>query len=95
MSNHTLLPDLLTIFVVSITVVFLFHQFRLPSIAGFLCAGAMIGPHGLNLVSDQDQVKVLAEGDIDRPLQVKAHAFSAAARSKIEAAGGSVEVLDS
>ena len=61
MSNHTLLPDLLTIFVVSITVVFLFHQFRLPSIAGFLCAGAMIGPHGLNLVSDQDQVKVLAE----------------------------------
>ncbi|MEX5213857.1 MAG: cation:proton antiporter [Nitrospiraceae bacterium] len=61
MSNHTLLPDLLTIFVVSITVVFIFHQFRLPSIAGFLCAGAMIGPHGLNLVSDQEQVKVLAE----------------------------------
>lgn len=61
MSNHTLLPDLLTIFVVSITVVFLFHQFRLPSIAGFLCAGAMIGPYGLNLVSDQEQVKVLAE----------------------------------
>ncbi len=61
MTDHAILNDLLTIFVVSITVVFLFHQFRLPSIAGFLCAGAMIGPHGLNLVSDQEQVRVLAE----------------------------------
>jgi len=36
-------------------------------------------------------VKVLGEGDIDRPLSVKAHKFSAAARAKIEAAGGTVE----
>lgn len=61
MNDHAILNDLLTIFVVSITIVFVFHQLRLPSIAGFLCAGAMIGPHGLNLVSDQDQVQVLAE----------------------------------
>jgi large subunit ribosomal protein L15 len=38
-------------------------------------------------------VKVLAKGEIDRPLTVRAHAFSAAARAKIEAAGGTVEVL--
>jgi large subunit ribosomal protein L15 len=38
-------------------------------------------------------VKVLALGDIDRALTVKADAFSEAARAKIEAAGGSVEVL--
>ncbi|GKS60003.1 sodium/hydrogen exchanger family/TrkA domain protein [Nitrospira sp.] len=61
MPEHGILNDLLTIFVISITIVFVFHQLRLPSIAGFLCAGAMIGPHGLNLVSDQEQVKVLAE----------------------------------
>lgn len=39
-------------------------------------------------------VKVLARGEIDKPLAVRAHAFSEAARAKIEAAGGSVEVLD-
>ena len=37
------------------------------------------------------QVKILSEGDIKHPLVVKAHKFSAAARAKIEAVGGSVE----
>ncbi|MFC1918708.1 50S ribosomal protein L15 [Chloroflexota bacterium] len=36
-------------------------------------------------------VKILAEGDIKHPLSVKAHHFSAAAKAKIEAAGGKVE----
>ena len=36
-------------------------------------------------------VKVLADGDIDRPLTVKADKFSASARAKIEAAGGKAE----
>ena len=61
MSNHTLLPDLLTIFVVSITVVFLFHQFRLPSIAGFIFAGALVGPNALGFVKDTERVKAVAE----------------------------------
>jgi large subunit ribosomal protein L15 len=38
-------------------------------------------------------VKVLARGEIDKALTVRAHAFSDAAREKIETAGGSVEVL--
>ena len=38
-------------------------------------------------------VKILGTGDLDRKLVVKAHAFSAAARSKIEAAGGSCEIV--
>lgn len=38
-------------------------------------------------------VKILAEGDLDRALTVRAHAFSAGAKSKIEAAGGTVEVV--
>ena len=40
-----------------------------------------------------DAVKVLGEGEIDRPLTVRAHAFSKAAREKIEKAGGKAEVL--
>ena len=38
-------------------------------------------------------VKVLAEGSITFPLSVKAHKFSTAAKAKIEAVGGSVEVV--
>ena len=36
-------------------------------------------------------IKILAEGDISHPLLVKANRFSAAAKAKIEAAGGKVE----
>ena len=36
-------------------------------------------------------IKVLADGDIDRSLVVKANKFSAAAKAKIEAAGGKAE----
>jgi len=39
------------------------------------------------------RIKVLARGDLDKKLTVKAHAFSEAARRKIEAAGGTAEVL--
>ena len=38
-------------------------------------------------------VKLLAGGDIDRALTVRVHAASAAARAKIEAAGGTVELI--
>ena len=61
MTDYGVLANLLVIFTVSIAVVFVFHKFRLPSIAGFLVAGALIGPHGLNLISDMGTVQVLAE----------------------------------
>jgi large subunit ribosomal protein L15 len=38
-------------------------------------------------------VKILGNGDIDRPLVVKANKFSAAAEKKIVAAGGKVEAI--
>ncbi|HZG64354.1 MAG TPA: 50S ribosomal protein L15, partial [Rubrobacteraceae bacterium] len=40
-------------------------------------------------------VKILGDGEIGRAITVRAHAFSSSAREKIEAAGGSVEVLES
>jgi large subunit ribosomal protein L15 len=39
-------------------------------------------------------VKVLAKGELSKPLTVHAHAFSAAARERIEAAGGTCQVLE-
>ncbi len=46
------------------------------------------------LVKHRGLIKVLGEGEIDRPLTVKAHAFSLGAVEKIQAAGGSVEVSE-
>ena len=39
------------------------------------------------------KIKILARGELDKKLTVKAHAFSRAAKEKIEAAGGTAEVL--
>jgi large subunit ribosomal protein L15 len=38
-------------------------------------------------------IKILGDGEIDRALTVRAHKFSASAKAKIEAAGGSVEII--
>jgi len=40
-----------------------------------------------------DGIKILGRGDVRKKMTVKAAAFSASARSKIEAAGGSCEVV--
>jgi large subunit ribosomal protein L15 len=45
------------------------------------------------IVKSNKPIKILADGDLDAKLKVTAHRFSAAARSKIEAAGGSVVEL--
>ncbi|MDX1414603.1 MAG: 50S ribosomal protein L15 [Candidatus Promineifilaceae bacterium] len=45
------------------------------------------------LKKESDPVVILGDGEISAPLTVKAHRFSASAREKIEAAGGSVEIL--
>ena len=41
----------------------------------------------------RDGVKLLGNGELTKKLTVKANAFSASAKEKIEAAGGSVEVI--
>ena len=38
-------------------------------------------------------LKILGNGELTRPLTVAAHRFSAAAKEKIEKAGGKVEIL--
>jgi large subunit ribosomal protein L15 len=40
-----------------------------------------------------ERLKILGQGDLKKKLVVHAHAFSASARAKIEAAGGSCELI--
>jgi len=60
-------------------------------------AGAEVTPESLRevgLATRKHPVKILGKGELSKKLTVRAHAFSNTAREKIEAAGGTVEVLD-
>ncbi len=60
-------------------------------------AGAEVNVEALKakgLAKRSDPVKILARGEISKKLEVHAHGFSAAAREKIEAAGGSCHTLE-
>lgn len=74
------------------------EQFAIVNISTFADfeAGSEVSPESLRergLIRHRGRVKVLAEGDLDKALTVRAHAFSASAKEKIEKAGGSVEVI--
>lgn len=60
-------------------------------------ANAQVTPEALVAIgvlsSRRDLIAILARGEISKPIHVKTHRVSAAAKQKIEAAGGSVELL--
>ncbi|MEO0136545.1 MAG: 50S ribosomal protein L15 [candidate division WOR-3 bacterium] len=45
------------------------------------------------LIKGDDKLKILSQGNIDKPLVVKAHAISKKAEEKIVSAGGRVELI--
>ncbi len=59
--------------------------------------GAVVTPEVLKqagiVKAERDGVKILALGELSVALTIRAHAFSGAAKEKIEAAGGSAEVI--
>jgi large subunit ribosomal protein L15 len=60
-------------------------------------AGDSVTPEKLalrRLAHGRRPVKILGDGELTKALTVSAHKFSASARSRIEAAGGSCEVLN-
>jgi large subunit ribosomal protein L15 len=60
--------------------------------AGALVTLEALHEHGLGTRKGVP-VKILAKGELTKPLTVSAHAFSAAAQERIEAAGGTCEVI--
>ena len=61
-------------------------------------AGSVVDPDrlveaGLIKKAERGSVKLLGDGELARALTVKVHAISAGAKRKVEAAGGTVEVL--
>lgn len=55
-----LLPEIITIFALSIGVLLICHRVHLPNVVGFLLTGMICGPHALKLIPDESQVQVLA-----------------------------------
>jgi CPA2 family monovalent cation:H+ antiporter-2 len=56
-----LLRPLVIIFGISAVVVFLLGRMRMPSIIGFILAGFIAGPFGLNLITDIHAIEIFAE----------------------------------
>ena len=72
-----------------------YHVVNLTTLENF-DANAEVSPDTLRehgLVAKRGLVKVLARGELSKPLTVKAHAFSKAAAQAIQAAGGTTETL--
>jgi len=70
---------------------------NLDTLAARFEPGTIVTPellHASGVVAGADTLlKVLARGDLDRPLTVRAHKFSGKAAEKIAAAGGTAETL--
>ncbi len=58
---HEYLKPLIWAFLFALPIIYFFIRFKLPSIAGFLIAGLLVGPTGLSLVEDPNLIKGLAE----------------------------------
>ncbi|MFN3599431.1 MAG: 50S ribosomal protein L15 [Aquificaceae bacterium] len=69
---------------------------NLRTLEGYFQAGEEVTPEVLlqkGLVKKGMPVKVLGDGELTKPLRVKAHAFSNSAKEKITAVGGTCEEI--
>jgi len=74
-----------------------FNEVNLDQLSAF-AAGAVVSPEsldGVRILRDRrNPVVILGRGELTVALKVRAHRVSAGAKSKIEAAGGSVELIE-
>ncbi len=61
MPEFTIIKDIVVILLISIPIILLFNKLKLPSIAGFLIAGMIIGPFGFELIANVDEIEIMAE----------------------------------
>ena len=61
MHDFTLLKDLVLILAVGVAVALALRRVGVPSIAGFIVAGILVGPRAVGLVADTHDVELLAE----------------------------------
>jgi len=61
MTELVFLQDLVVILAAAVAVVASLRYLQVPSIAGFIVAGTVVGPNALGLVQDLHQVEILAE----------------------------------
>ena len=75
-----------------------FAVVNVGTLSARFAAGAVVDPEtlaGVGLIkkAERTAVKVLGDGDLGHALTVRAHRVSGSARQKVEAAGGTVELL--
>src|SRR5512134_478068 len=56
-----ILRDLVVVLAAALPIVLVFQRLRIPTVVGFLIAGVVIGPHGIGVISDDADVRSLAE----------------------------------
>lgn len=61
MHQFTIIKEIVIILLVSLPIIYLLKKINIPSILGFLAAGMIIGPYGLHLISDIENIQVMAE----------------------------------
>lgn len=59
--HYGILTEILVLLAGSVVAVVAFRHFRLPSILAYLCVGVIIGPHGLALMANGENMHLLAE----------------------------------
>mgnify|MGYP000268298325 FL=1 len=91
-----LLRELVTVLVVSILVIIIFHRLKIPAVVGFMITGILIGPGGLSLIRDLETINALAEIGVMMLLFVIGIEFSLERLKKIQRyfwQGGATQVL--
>jgi len=61
MHDFSIIKDIVLILLVSIPVIVIFNRIQLPSIVGFLIAGMILGPFGFQLITNLDEIGIMAE----------------------------------
>lgn len=61
MHDYSIIKDIVLILLVSIPIIAIFNRIQLPSIVGFLIAGIILGSSVLKIITNAEQIEIMAE----------------------------------